>query len=337
VLRSEANGDGTQTIINTGPLTKKRMETVDEETLAAAKEFIRKQHSEGKPWFTWWNGTRMHFRTHVKEEHTGISGPSGNEYHDGMVEHDMHVGELLDLLDELGIADNTIVYYSTDNGPHYNTWPDAGTTPFRGEKNSNWEGAYRVPAFVRWPGHYLEGETLNGIVAHEDWVPTFAAAAGKADIKEDLLDGYKAIGRTYKNHLDGYDMNAYLSGKTDKSPRKEFWYFNDDSQIVAARLGDWKAVFYENRGQQFGVWVEPFIELRVPQIFNLRRDPFEKAQHNSNTYYDWLLDRAYILVPMQASVAKFGQTFIEYPPSQKPGSFNVTGIVEKLKEQMGSH
>jgi arylsulfatase len=279
----------------------------------------------------------MHFRTHVKEEHKGISGPGGDEYSDGMVEHDMHVGELLDLLDELGIADNTIVYYSTDNGPHYNTWPDAGTTPFRGEKNSNWEGAYRVPAFVRWPGKFPAGTTLNGIVAHEDWLPTFAAAAGKTDIKEDLLDGYKAIGRNYRNHLDGYDLTDYLSGKMDKSPRKEFWYFNDDAQVVAIRLGDWKTVFYENRGRQFGVWMEPFTELRIPLLFNLRRDPFEKAQLNSNTYYDWFLDRPYIIVPMQAAAAKFGQTFIEYPPSQKPGSFNISAIVEKLKQQIGSH
>ena len=337
VLKTKANGDGTQTIENTGPLTKKRMETVDEETLAAAKAFIRDNEQAGKPWFTWWNATRMHFRTHVKEEHTGLSGPNGDVYSDGMVEHDMHVGELLDLLDELGIAENTIVFYSTDNGPHYNTWPDAGTTPFRGEKNSNWEGAYRVPAFVRWPGEFPAGTTLNGIVAHEDWVPTFAAAAGKPDIKEDLLNGYEAIGRNYRNHLDGYNMLDYLSGKTEKSPRREFWYFNDDGQLVATRLGDWKTVFYENRGQQFGVWMEPFVELRIPLLFNLRRDPFEKAQHNSNTYYDWFLDRPYVLIPMQAVTTKFAQSFVEYPPSQRPGEFNIKGIVEKLKEQMGSH
>ena len=337
VLKTKANGDGTQTIENTGPLTKKRMETVDEETLAAAKAFIRDNEQADKPWFTWWNATRMHFRTHVKEEHTGLSGPNGDVYSDGMVEHDMHVGELLDLLDELGIAENTIVFYSTDNGPHYNTWPDAGTTPFRGEKNSNWEGAYRVPAFVRWPGEFPAGATLNGIVAHEDWVPTFAAAAGKPDIKEDLLDGYEAIGRNYRNHLDGYNMLDYLAGKTEKSPRREFWYFNDDGQLVATRLGDWKTVFYENRGQQFGVWMEPFVELRIPLLFNLRRDPFEKAQHNSNTYYDWFLDRPYVLIPMQAVTAKFAQSFVEYPPSQRPGEFNIKGIVEKLKEQMGSH
>jgi len=341
VLKVKANGDGTQTIENTGPLTKKRMETVDEETLAAAKDFITRMNDSGEPWFCWWNGTRMHFRTHVKEEHTGLSGDRGNEYHDGMVEHDMHVGELLDLLDELGIADNTIVYYSTDNGPHYNTWPDAGTTPFRGEKNSNWEGAYRVPAFVRWPGQFPEGATVNGIVSHEDWLPTFAAAAGKDDIKEDLLDGYQAIGRTYKNHLDGYDMIEYLSNadsyesfdeNISASPRKEFWYFNDDGQVVAIRLSDWKCVFLENRGQAFGVWMEPFTEMRVPLMFNLRRDPFEKAQHNANTYYDWILDHAFMLVPMQAMAAEFAQTFVEYPPSQRPGSFNLEGVVEKLKE-----
>lgn len=336
VLKCKANGDGTQEIENTGPLTKKRMETIDDETVAAAKDFIKRQHEAGKPFFCWWNGTRMHFRTHVKEEHKGLSGKSGDEYHDGMVEHDLHVGQLLDLLDELGIADNTLVYYSTDNGPHYNTWPDAGTTPFRSEKNSNWEGAYRVPAFVRFPGKFPAGTTLNGIVAHEDWMPTFAAAAGKADLKEDLLDGYKAINRDYKQHLDGYNMMDYFSGKSEDSPRKEFWYFNDDGKLVAIRLGDWKVVFYENRGQAFGVWIEPFTEMRVPLMFNLRRDPFEKAQHNANVYYDWLLDHAFVLVPMQAAAQNFAKTFIEYPPSQKPGSFNLEGVVEKLKETSGA-
>lgn len=345
VLRVTVDDNGKQDIENTGPLTKKRMETVDEETLAAAKDFIKRQHEAGKPFFTWWNATRMHFRTHVKDELTGISGASGNEYHDGMVEHDRHVGELLDHLDELGISENTIVFYSTDNGPHYNTWPDAGTTPFRSEKNSNWEGAYRVPAFIRWPGEFPAGTTINGLVAHEDWMTTFAAAAGKDDLKEDLLDGYEAIGRKYKNHLDGYDMTEYLSkaGSFESlnddiaaSPRKEFWYFNDDGQMVAIRLGDWKAVFYENRGEAFEVWREPFTELRVPLLFNLRRDPFEKAQHNSNTYNDWFLDHAFILVPMQAAAAKYAQTFIDYPPSQKPGSFNLQGIVEKLKETGGT-
>jgi len=340
VLKSKANADGTQTIENTGPLTKKRMETIDEETVAAARDFIQRKHKADTPWFVWWNATRMHFRTHVKEEHTGIAGPNGNEYHDGMVEHDMHVGELLDLLDELGVAENTIVFYSTDNGPHYNTWPDAGTTPFRKEKNSNWEGAYRVPAFVRWPAQWPAGETLNGIVAHEDWMVTFAAAAGKDDLKEDLLDGYEAIGRTYRQHLDGYNMNQYLSNagtyrsyddNIKASPRKEFIYVNDDGAVVAIRLGDWKGVFLENRAETFQIWREPFTELRIPLLFNLRRDPFEKAQHNSNTYHDWFLDRAFVLVPMQQVAGKFFQTLGEYPPSQTPGSFNLEKVQEQIK------
>ncbi len=247
----------------------------------------------------------------------------------------MQVGELLDLLDELGIADNTVVMYSTDNGPHYNTWPDAGTTPFRSEKNSNWEGAYRVPAFVRWPGHFPAGETLNGIVAHEDWLPTFAAIAGNPDIKQQLRDGVELEGHSYRNYIDGYNQLDYLSGDGD-DPRKEFWYVNDDGQIVAARYDAWKAVFLENRGEAFEVWREPFTELRVPLLFNLRRDPFEKAQHNSNTYNDWFLDHAFVLVPIQGLAAKFLQTMQEYPPSQTPGSFNLTKIEEAIKNGLGN-
>jgi len=336
VLHSWANADGTQKIENTGPLTKKRMETIDDETLAAAKGFITNQHNAGKPFFVWWNATRMHFRTHVRAEHTGISGPSGDEYHDGMVEHDMDVGELLKLLDDLGIADNTVVMYSTDNGPHYNTWPDAGTTPFRSEKNSNWEGAYRVPCFVRWTGHFPAGKTLNGIVAHEDWLPTFAAIAGAPDIKEKLRDGLDLNGRHYRNYIDGYNLLDYLEGKTPDSPRKEFWYVNDDGQVVAARYGDWKAVFLENRGEAFGVWREPFTDLRVPLLFHLRRDPFEKAQHNSNTYNDWFLDHVFVIVPIQALAAKFLQTMKDYPPSQSPGSFNLSKIEESLRANGGN-
>jgi arylsulfatase len=334
VLHTWANPDGTQRIENTGPLTKKRMETIDDETVAASTEFIKKQHAAGKPFFVWWNGTRMHFRTHVREEHRGISGQ--DEYSDGMVEHDMNVGQLLDLLDELGIADNTVVMYSTDNGPHYNTWPDAGTTPFRNEKNSNWEGAYRVPAFIKWTGHYPAGVTLNGIVSHEDWLPTFAAIAGAPDIKEKLRTGVTLNGRKYRNYIDGYDLNDYLSGKTKESPRHEFWYVNDDGQVVAARYDDWKVVFLENRGMQFGVWMEPFTELRVPLMFNLRRDPFEKSQHNANTYYDWLLDHAFVIVPIQGLAANFLQTMVDYPPSQTPGSFNLSAIEETIKN-IGSH
>ena len=339
VLKSHLDESGNRVIENTGPLTRKRMETIDEETVAAAKDFIKRKHEAGEPFFCWWNGTRMHFRTHVKEEHTGLAGPRGDEYHDGMVEHDLHVGELLELLDALGIADNTIVMYSTDNGPHYNTWPDAATTPFRMEKNSNWEGAYRVPAFARWPGKWPAGATLNGIVAHEDWMPTLAAVAGKPDLKQDLLDGYRAIGRNYRQHLDGYDMSEYFTNadqfKTidesiSASPRREFIYVNDDGQVVAIRLGDWKAVFLENRAKQLQIWREPFLELRLPLLFNLRRDPFEKAQHNSNTYQDWTIDRAYVVVPMQGVARRFFESLQEYPPSQRPGAFNL----EKVQEQI---
>ena len=307
---------------------------IDEETVAAAKDFITRQVKAGKPFFCWWNGTRMHFRTHVKAEHRGMSGQ--DEYSDGMVEHDMHVGELLKLLDDLGIANDTIVQYSTDNGPHYNTWPDAGTMPFRSEKNSNWEGAYRVPAFVRWPGRFLAGETLNGIVSHEDWLPTFAAAAGAPDIKEKLLKGVELNGRTYKNYIDGYNQLDYLSGKVKESPRHEFMYVNDDGQIVAMRYNDWKVVFLENRGVAFGVWREPFVELRVPLLFNLRRDPFERAQHNSNTYNDWFLDRVFVIVPLQAMAAQFLKTMQDYPPSQTPGSFNLAKIEEQLRQAAGA-
>jgi len=334
VLKCKADGKGGQTIENTGPLTKKRMETIDDETIAAAKDFITRQAKAGQPFFCWWNGTRMHFRTHVKAEHRGISGQ--DEYSDGMVEHDMHVGELLKVIDDLGLANDTIVQYSTDNGPHYNTWPDAGTTPFRSEKNSNWEGAYRVPAFVRWPGHFPAGITLNGIVSHEDWLPTFAAVAGDTDVKERLLKGTEINGRTYHNHLDGYNLLDYLSGKTKESPRKEFIYVNDDGQIVAMRYSDWKCVFLENRGEAFGVWREPFTELRVPLLFNLRRDPFERAQHNSNTYNDWFLDRPFVIVPLQKFAGEFLMTMKEFPPSQTAGSFNLDKIQKQLEAGAGS-
>ncbi len=332
VLHCLADGNGGQSIKDTGPLTKKRMETVDEETLAAAKDFITRQHKAGKPFFCWWNGTRMHFRTHVRAEnrHKG-----NDEYTDGMIEHDGHVGELLKLIDDLGIAANTIVQYSTDNGPHYNTWPDAGTMPFRSEKNSNWEGAYRVPAFIRWPGHFPAGKTLNGIVSHEDWLPTFAAAAGATDIKQQLAKGVELNGRKYRNYIDGYNQLDYLSGKVEASPRHEFMYVNDDGQIVAMRYDDWKAVFLENRGVAFEVWREPWAELRVPLLFNLRRDPFERAQHNANTYNDWFLERVFLLAPMQQLAAKFLMTMKEYPPSQSPGSFNLEKVQKQIEASMG--
>ncbi|MBU2532724.1 MAG: sulfatase-like hydrolase/transferase, partial [Alphaproteobacteria bacterium] len=332
VIHSRAQPDGTQTIEDTGPLTKKRMETVDAESLKEATRFIKQQHEANKPFFVWWNATRMHFRTHVKEDNKGISGPSGNEYHDGMVEHDRHVGELLKLVDDLGIADKTIVLYSTDNGPHFNTWPDAGTTPFRGEKNSNWEGAYRVPAFVRWPGKFQAGVTLNGIVSHEDWLPTFAAAAGASDIKEKLRNGVELNGRSYKNYIDGYNMIDYFSGEAKESPRKQFIYVDDGGHVAAIRVGDWKAVYLENRAHQLQVWREPFIQLRLPLLFNLRRDPFEKAQHNSNTYHDWVIDRAFVLGPMQVVASKFLTTLKEYPPSQTPGDWSLATLEKRIND-----
>ncbi|MHC4903729.1 MAG: arylsulfatase [Planctomycetota bacterium] len=295
VIHSWANEDGTQRIEDTGPLTKKRMETVDDETIAGAIEFIKRQHRAGKPFFCWWNGTRMHFRTHVKPELRGISGQ--DEYSDGMVEHDMHVGILLDLLDELGIADNTIVFYSTDNGPHMNTWPDAAMTPFRGEKNTNWEGGWRVPAMVRWPGRIEAGSVSNGIMHHMDWMPTFVAAAGDPDVKQKLLKGHRVGG-----------------------------------DLTALRYQDWKLIFLEQRVEAtFQAWAEPFVPLRVPLIFHLRRDPYERSQVTSNTYYDWLLDRAYLLVPAQAYVGEFLATFREYPPRQKAASFSLDQVMEKLQ------
>ena len=329
VIKASADGKGGQTIVDTGPLTKKRMETIDDETIEAAKDFITRNAKAGKSFFCWWNGTRMHFRTHVRAErrHQG-----NDEYTDGMIEHDMHVGQLLQLLDELGIADNTIVLYSTDNGPHYNTWPDAANTPYRSEKNSNWEGAYRVPAFVRWPGHFPAGETLNGIVSHQDWLPTFAAVAVASDIKDRLLKGVDLNGRTYRNYIDGYDLLDYLGGKTQESPRKGFVYVNDDGDIVAVRWKDWKVVYKENRGKAFGVWREPFTEVRVPLLFNLRRDPYERAQHNANVYEDWALDRVFILFGANKLAAQFIGTMKDYPPSQTPGSFNLDSVKKRVEE-----
>jgi arylsulfatase len=300
-------------------------------------DFSRRAVESDKPFFVWWNGTRMHFRTHVSEERRKAAEdmyPGVDEYQAGMIEHDMHIGLFLDLLDELGIADNTIVHYSTDNGPHYNTWPDAAATPFRGEKNTNWEGGWRVPAVVRWPGVIEPGSVSNGIVHHMDWLPTFLAAAGKDDIKEDLLDGYhsSALGRDYKIHLDGYDLTAHLMDPDSvESPRKEIFYFSDDGDLTALRYGPWKMIFMEQQTEgTFRVWMEPFVALRVPLILNLRRDPYERASLTSNTYYDWLLDRAFLLVPAQAYVGEFLATFAEYPPRQKAASFSLDQVMEKL-------
>jgi arylsulfatase len=332
VIRSFADGK----IEDTGPLTRKRMETVDDETLAAALDFMERATQANQPFFVWWNGTRMHFRTYVKPELRGISGQ--DEYADGMVEHDMHVGQLLDKLDELGIAENTIVFYSTDNGPHMNTWPDAAQTPFQGEKNTNWEGGWRLPAMVRWPGRIQPGSVSNEIVHHMDWLPTFVAAAGAPDIKEQLKQGgVRAIGRRYKVHLDGYNILPMLTGQSDESPRKEIFYFSDTGDLTALRYADWKVIFLEQqRKETLRAWIEPWTPLRVPLIFNLRRDPYERAYFTSNTYYDWMIDRVFFLIPAQAYVARFLETFKEFPPRQKAASFSIDQVMEKLATSGGS-
>lgn len=332
VIKSSADG----TIEDTGPLTKKRMETVDDETITAAIDFIRRAHDQGKPFYVWWNGTRMHFRTHIKDEIRGISGQ--DEYGDAMLEHDGHVGQLLDLLDELGIADNTIVHYSTDNGPHMNTWPDAASSPFFGEKNTNWEGGWRVPSLVRWPGKVAAGSISNEIMHHMDWLPTFLAAAGDADIKEKLkAGGVQAIGREYKVHLDGYNFLPHLTGETDQGPRKEIFYFADTGELTALRYEDWKAMFLEQKEYAtLRAWIEPWTVLRIPLITNLRRDPYERAHVTSNTYYDWMIDRVFFLVPAQQYVANFLATFKEFPPRQKPASFSIDQVMEMMTESTGS-
>ncbi|MDP5218454.1 arylsulfatase [Ruegeria sp. 2205SS24-7] len=330
VIKSKADG----TIEDTGPLTKKRMETVDDETVAAAIDFIKRSHEQGQPFYVWWNGTRMHFRTHVADDRRN---PGNDEYTDGMLEHDMHVGQLLDLLDELGIADNTIVHYSTDNGPHMNTWPDAAMTPFWGEKNTNWEGGWRVPSMVRWPGLIEPGSVSNEIMHHMDWLPTYLAAAGRDNIKEELMQGgVQAIGREYKVHLDGYNFLPYFKGEVEEGPRKEIFYFSDDGDLTALRYDDWKLIFLEQKAWgTLRAWMEPWTELRIPLIINLRRDPYERAYRTSNTYYDWLLDRAYFLVPAQQYVGNFLATFQEFPPRQKAASFNLDQVMDKMLAPVG--
>ena len=294
---------------------------------------FRSQQKAGKPIFVWVNFTHMHFRTHVKPESAGQSGRWQSPYHDAMIDHDKNVGTILKALDDLGIADNTFVMYSTDNGPHQNSWPDAGTTPFRNEKNSNWEGAYRVPAMVRWPGKIKPGSVSNEIVSHQDWLPTLLAMAGDTQVTEKLLKGHKVGDMTYKVHLDGFDLVPYLTGKAEKSPRESFIYIDDDQQVTGLRYDNWKFVFMEQRVQgTMKIWSEPLVTLRIPKIFNLRTDPYEHADVTSNTYYDWMLDHAFQFVPVQAYVGQFLMTFKDYPQRQKAASFNLDKVMEKLQE-----
>jgi arylsulfatase A-like enzyme len=333
VIHSWADGKGGQKVEDTGPLTKKRMETIDQEFLKEALRFIEDAHNSDTPFFVWFNTTGMHFRTHCPDIHKGKSGQG--DYNDMMVAHDETIGVLLDKLDELGITDNTIVTYSTDNGPHFNTWPDAAITPFRSEKNTNWEGAWRVPSFIRWPEKIKAGTVLNGIASHQDMLPTLLAAAGDDDIKTKLLDGYALDGMTYKVHIDGFNLLPYLCGETDKSPRETVFYFSDDGELIAIRHNDWKTVLMEQRAKLLQIWMEPFVPLRAPKIFNLRRDPFERADEYSNTYYDWLFDHVFLIAGMQGLVEAEIENFIAYPPRQKPASFNLEAVMRQL-ETMGS-
>jgi arylsulfatase A-like enzyme len=332
VIHSYALPDGTQKIEDTGPLTRKRMETIDDDIADRSAEFIRKQAKAGKPMFVWVNFTHMHFRTHPKPGSIGQAGRWNGEYADVMIDHDRNVGTVLKAIDDAGISGDTIVMYSTDNGPHINTWPDAAMTPFRNEKNSNWEGAYRVPAMVRWPGRIKPGTVLTGIVSHLDWMPTLADAAGVPDLKDQLLKGYEVGGTTYKVHLDGYDMLPYFTGKVAASPREEFFYFSDDGDLTGLRYDNWKLVFAQQRAQgTLAVWSEPYVHTRIPTLFNLRADPYERADITSNTYWDWYLNHSYLMLPASEYVARFLATFKEFPPSQRAASFTIDQAMDSLK------
>ena len=332
VIHSYALPDDTQKIEDTGPLTRKRMETIDDDVAARAAEFIEQQAKAGKPMFVWVNFTHMHFRTHAKPESVGQAGRWQGIYHDVMIDHDKNVGTVLGKIDELGISDDTIVLYSTDNGPHMNSWPDAGMTPFRSEKNSNWEGAYRIPAMVRWPGKIEPGTVSNEIMSHMDWMPTLLAAAGVPDAKERLLEGLKVGATTYKVHLDGYDFLPYLTGQETKSPRQEFFYFSDDGDLTALRYDNWKAVFAQQRSPgTLALWGEPFLHTRIPWLYNLRLDPYERATITSNTYWDWYLDHVFLLAPAQGYVGQFLSTFKEFPPRQKAASFTIDQVLQSLQ------
>jgi len=336
VIRASADGK----IEDTGALTTKRMETIDDETVGAALDYLDKHGKEDKPFFVWMNTTRMHMFTHIRPEHQGKSGMPGNDYADGMWEHDQDVGKLLKKLDDLGITKDTIVIYTTDNGPNQFSWPDAATTPFRSEKDTNWEGAFRVPAMIRWPGHIEPGTVKNDIVSGMDWFPTLLAAAGDDGVKERLLKGWRPNGanRDYKVHLDGYNQLAYLTGKDDKSARNDFYYFNDDGLLVAMRFDNWKVVFCEQKAPGgFAVWKEPFVCLRVPKVFNLRMDPYERADIVSDQYNDWLTKNAYLAFVGSAKAGEFLQTFVEWPPSQNPPSFSTDQVQKAVDKQIDEY
>ena len=326
VIKSSADGK----IEDTGPLTKKRMETIDMEVMDLTLDFIDRANEEEQPFFVWFNTTRMHVWTHLKDESKGVTGQG--IYADGMAEHDAMVGQLLAKLDELGIAENTIVMYSTDNGAECMTWPDGGSTLFKGEKNTTWEGGFRVPAAIRWPGKIKPGQVSNEIISHQDWIPTFLAAVGNETVKEDLVKGRNVNGRDVKVHLDGYNFLPYFLGEEEKGPRKAMYYFTDDGSISALRYNDWKLNFTEQRAHGVDVWSEPYTTLRMPSYTNLRMDPFERAAHESMNFDKWAFDHLFILVPAQVVVGEFLATFQEFPPRQKPGSFSLDRVLEELQQ-----
>jgi arylsulfatase len=329
VLHTWANPDGTQKITDTGPMTKKRMETMDEEITAGALDFIDRQHKAGKPFFCWWNSTKMHIWTHLKKECEGKTGLG--VYPDGMVEHDRQVGQLLAKLDELGIADNTIVMYSTDNGAESMSWPDGGTTPFRGEKDTNWEGAWRVPTAIRWPGVIKPGTVSNDIFSHQDMLPTLVAAAGEPDIAAKLKTGYTAGKKTYKVYIDGFNLLPYWKGEVKKNPRPGFLYWGDEGDLMAIRYGNWKIHFAEQNSEGANAWQNPLTPLRCPKLVNLRTDPFEEADKSSIFYWKWRIDRVFALAPAGALVGQYIQTMMEFPPRQRPESWSVGDVMEKLQ------
>jgi arylsulfatase A-like enzyme len=319
---------GKQVVKDTGPLTKKRMETVDEEITARALAWMETQAKADKPFFLWYNSTAMHFRTHLADKNRGKSGQ--DDYSDRMVTHDEQIGEMLNKLDELGITENTIVMYSTDNGPENDTWPDGANTPFRSQKDTNWEGAWRVPCFMRWPGKFKAGSVLNGIGSHQDMLPTLLAAAGAPEVPTKLLTGYKAGDTNFRVHIDGLNLLPWLTGEAKESPRDYFFYVSDDGGVMAVRTGDWKLVFEVQNATQMRVWMEPFTKLRLPLIFSLRRDPFERGEFNSNTYLDWMVDHVPQLYLAQALVAGQLQNYVKYPPRQKAASFNLDAVMAQL-------
>jgi arylsulfatase len=331
VLKSRVTRSGNQKIENTGPLTRKRMETVDEEFLDSALDFIDRQHKAGKPFFCWWNSTRMHVNTHLKRRSQGVTGLG--VYPDGMVEHDGHVGKLLDKLDKLGIADDTIVMYSTDNGAEVMTWPDGGTTPFRGEKDTNWEGGWRVPCLIRWPGHIEPGTISNEVFSHQDMLPTLAAVAGDPDVVEKAKQGITLGDKTYKVHLDGFNLLPFMEGKVDKNPRPGFLYWSDDGDLMALRYGDWKFHFMQQRAHGFAVWEQPLVTTRVPQFMNLRNNPFEIDDEDANVYFNYeKFQRIFLILPAVGLVSQYLQTFEEFPPRARPASFSIDQALEKARQ-----